>query len=213
MLTLAPVRHPTLVDQVVEHVYERIIRGDLQCGQRVTEDDLAAEFGVSRTPVREAVKRLAELGVVVSYARTRLEVARIAPDDIRQIVQLRSDLECLALRYGMPRITEEDVDRLATLERGCRRLAQSGNRGPTFLADSEFHLAIASLSGNAYLLDALRRLDVKVQLCRAALCQSGENIRSNVQHHRHILKAIRQRDVKRASAAMRRHIHAMLSNV
>jgi DNA-binding GntR family transcriptional regulator len=212
MLAATNTRHPTLVDRLVGHIYDRIVRGELKAGQRITEEELAGEFGVSRTPVREAVKRLAELGVVVVYPRARLEVATATPQDVWQIAQFRLDLECLALRYAMPRISDDDISHLETLARRCQRFAEAGNRIQTFRTDSEFHLAIAALSGNPHLLEALRRLNLKVQLCRATVCLSRQKILSNVQFHERILEAIRRRDVKQATAMMRQHIESTLQD-
>jgi DNA-binding GntR family transcriptional regulator len=204
--------HPTLVDKLVDHVYQCIIRGKLAVGQRITEEQLAADFGVSRTPVREAVKRLVEMGVVVVYPRARLEVASAEPEDLRQISQFREDLECLALAYSLPRLTEDDIQRLVEIVERCEALAQRGSRVDTFRADSDFHLSLAGLSGNSYLLEAMRRLNVKVQLSRAALCLSKPKIRASVRFHQRILKAIRRRDIEEAQTLMRQHIRATLEN-
>lgn len=204
------VRHPTLVDRVVEHVFERIVRRELQPGQRVTEEELAVEFGVSRTPVREAVKRLADMGVVVIFPRARLEVAPVQAEDFCQITQLREDLECLALTLALPRMSEENVGELGKLAGRCQELAERGSRLETFRADSEFHLAIAAMSGNAYLLEALRRLDVKVLLCRVMLCLSEEKIRDSVRFHLELLEAMGRREVEEACALMRQHVRGTL---
>jgi DNA-binding GntR family transcriptional regulator len=199
-------RHPTLVDRVVDEVYDRIARGELRAGQRITEDHLAAEFGVSRTPVREAVKRLAELGVMVIYPRARLEVASADAEMLQQITRLREDLECLALQYAMPFVGDHDIKHLEKLANQCHRLAQSGDRIGTFRADSEFHFAIANLSGNAYLVEALHRLNAKVQLCRATRCLSKKKILSNVRFHQQIIDAMRDRNGEQAITLMRQHI-------
>ena len=199
-------RHLTLVDQVVENVYERIIRGRLKPGQRITEDSLARDFGVSRTPVREAVKCLVEMGVIVAHRWTRLEVAAADAEDIRQINELRADLECLALNCALPRLDQAAMAELETLADRCRRLAQHAGKVEVFRADSGFHLAIARLGGNRHLLDVLTRLDVKVQLCRAFSCISIEKIRHSAAFHRLILEAMQAGDLALAKERMRLHI-------
>lgn len=204
------VRYPTLVDQLVERICERVLRGDIRPGQRVTEEHLAAAFGVSRTPVREAVKRLAEMGVVVVFPRHRMEAASVSGEDLCQINQLREDLECLAIAYALPRMSDEEVAGLERLVNRCDRLAQSGSRFDTFCADSDFHLGIAAHSGNKYLMEALQRIDVKVQLCRSVLCLPKDKIRASVAFHQRILQAIRKRDVGAAQELMRQHIRSTL---
>jgi DNA-binding GntR family transcriptional regulator len=206
------VRFPTLVDQLVEHVYDRILRGQLRAGQKITEDQLAKEFGVSRTPIREATRRLGAMGVVQIYPHSSMEVASASPEDICQINQFREDMECLALTYAIPRMSEEDIDRLDTLASRCQRFAQSGNLLETFGADSEFHLAIAAISGNKYLAAALDRLNIKVQLCRVLMCLSKDKIRASVSFHQKIMAAIRQRNVDEAASLMRQHIRGTLNS-
>lgn len=190
----------------MDYIYEQIISGQLKPGQRITEESLARDFGVSRTPIREAVRRLVEMGVVVAYPRARLEVATADDEDIRQVQELREDLECLALERAMNHLDEPALAELDTLADHCQRLAQRGSKLDTFRADSEFHLAIGRLSGNRHLVEALARLDVKVQLCRAFSCVSMAKIRRSVAYHRQILTAMRQRDTKAAREMLRRHI-------
>jgi len=200
------VRHLTLVDQVVESLYEQIIRGRLRPGQRITEDSLAREFGVSRTPVREAVKRLAEMGVIVAHRWTRLEVVAADAADIRQINELRNDLECLALDYAFRHLDEAALAALDALADRCRRLALRSGKVEVFRADSDFHLAIARIGGNRHLLDLLTRLDVKVQLCRAFSCITIGRIRHSVAFHQQILDAMKAGDLALAKKRMRLHI-------
>jgi len=206
MQTSEQVKHPSLVDRVVEHVYRRIIAGELSPGQRLTEEQIAAESGVSRTPVREAVRRLAELGVVVIHPRARLEVASPEDGEIHEIAELREELEAMSLRLALPNMTDEDLAQLEAACDACRRHAEAGERLETFRADSEFHLALAALADNRYLHEALRRLDVKVQLCRAFACVEMDKIRRDVAGHGRILLALRRRDLAAAETAMRKHI-------
>jgi len=199
-------RHPSLVDRVVEHVYEQIITGQLTRGQRLTEEQIAGEMGVSRTPVREAVRRLAEMGMVVIHPRARLEVASPDEQEIREISALREELEAMALRLAAERISETDLKRLGELDRQCREHAEAGERLATFRADSLLHRTLAELAGNRYLSEALQRLDVKVQLCRAFGCVSMDKIRRDVAAHSKIVAALRRGDLPAAEAAMRKHI-------
>ncbi|NLF33075.1 MAG: GntR family transcriptional regulator [Planctomycetes bacterium] len=206
MLVPLEVGHPTLVDQVVAYVYSRIVAGELSPGQRITEMQLAEDFGASRTPIREAVRRLVEMGVVVARPWARLEVA--APDarEMVQIHQVREELECMALRLAVPSMTEGDFQALRDLVDQCEKLARKCDRVATFRADSRFHLAIAAAGDNRCLVDVLARLDVKVQMCRAFACVSPAKIRRSVAFHRTILDAIERRDVKAAQKLMREHI-------
>ncbi len=200
------VRHPGLVDQLVEHVFDAVIFGRLKHGGELTEEQIATDFGVSRTPVREAVRRLAEMGVIVVRPRCGLEVATFDADDLEQIAVLRAELECLSLRLAMPRITDEEILALNQAADLCDAKLRTKDRIEVFRADSRFHLLLAELSGNLHLADTLRRLDVKVQLCRMVFCASMSKIKSSVQCHRPLLEAIQQRDVRVAEKLLREHI-------
>lgn len=205
------VLYPSLVDRLVDHVSGRIVSGDLLPGAKVTEEEIASDFGVSRTPVREAVKRLAELGLIVVRPRRGLEVVAVDERDVREITQLRAELETFALRLAMPRMTLADIRELEAVARACEALLGGGNRPRIFGADSRWHLAIAACSGNRHLEEALRRLDVKVQLCRMFLCLSDSKVRSSVRFHRRILAAIRKGDAADAEGLLREHIAAASS--
>ena len=209
MIANNDVLHPSLVDRVVDHVSERIISGDLPPGSKVTEDQIASEFGVSRTPVREAVKRLAELGLIVIRPRSGLEVASIDERDVQEITELRAELEAFALRLAASHMTPEDVEELEQISRRCEELAEEGNRSKAFIEDSRFHLAMAALSGNRHLEETLRRLDVKVQLCRMFLCLSDAKVRADVRFHRRILAAIKKGDAEQAEVLLRKHVNGM----
>ncbi len=200
------VRHPGLVDQLVEHVFDAVISGKLKHGSELTEEKIATDFGVSRTPVREAVRRLAEMGVLVVRPRCGLEVASFDADDLEQIAVLRAALECLSLRLAMARITDDEILALSHAADLCDAKLKNKDRVEVFRADSRFHLLLSEFSGNKHLADTLRRLDVKVQLCRMVFCASMKKIKSSVQCHRPLLEAIRNRDARRAERLLREHI-------
>ncbi len=206
MRTVSQVRHPGLVDQLVEHVFDAVIAGRLKHGSELTEEQMATDFGVSRTPVREAVRRLAEMGVLVVRPRCGLEVASFDADDLEQIAILRAELECLSLRLAMTRITDDEILALTRSADMCDTKLKAKDRVEVFRADSRFHLLLAEFSGNLHLADTLRRLDVKVQLCRMVFCASMSKIKMSVQCHRPLLEAIRRRDVRLAEKLLRDHI-------
>lgn len=203
---IASDQHPGLVDRVVEHVFAAVSEGRWAPGTEVTEDQIAADFGVSRTPVREAVRRLAEMGVLVVRPRCGLEVASFDEEDLRQITALRGELECFALRLAMARMEAGEVEALVQAAAACEAKLKSGDRVEVFRADSRFHLLLAEFSGNLHLADTLRRLDVKVQLCRMVFCASMPKIRESVRAHRALLEAIRAKRPAKAEALLRKHV-------
>ncbi|MBA4387962.1 MAG: hypothetical protein C0404_08265 [Verrucomicrobia bacterium] len=209
MQTDKKILHPSLVDRLVEHVVEAILTGELKPGARITEEGLAETYGVSRTPVREAVKRLAEMGVVVVQPRKQLDIASFGDRDLEEIRALRAELECFALRLAMKQAKPDHLVQLEKIAGECEIALKKSGRPDIFKADSRFHLTLAELSGNRYLLDALRRLDVMVQLCRMIFCDSMEKIEQNVLFHRQLIEAMKQGQAAEAEAMLRKHIGAM----
>jgi DNA-binding GntR family transcriptional regulator len=205
---VATAAFPSIVDHLVEQLFQRILSGEYAPGSRLTEEQIAGSSGASRTPVREAVRRLAELGLVVVRPRLGLEIVRIEDSDVAEIRCLRAELESFALRLAVPRLADQDIAGLEASQRRCEELLGSDNRLDVFRRDSAFHLEIARLSGNRYLHETLQRLDAKVLLCRMLLCRTADKIRSTVEYHRTILDAIRRRDAAGACQAMRRHIES-----
>jgi len=200
------VQSPTLVDRVTDDLFQRIVSGSLEPGERLTEEGVAAGLGVSRTPVREAVKRLAEMGLLVVRPRSGLEVVAVSEKDVREVTDLRRELEAFALRLAMARLTAADVRKLEQIQAGCEKLLDAGHRLAVFREDSRLHLAIAGMSGNRHLADMLRRLDAKVQLCRMFMCLDDGKVAVDVRFHRRILAAMKREDAARAEALLREHI-------
>jgi DNA-binding GntR family transcriptional regulator len=203
------VRHPGLVDRLVEHVFTAVIEGRWKHGSEVTEEQIALDFGVSRTPVREAVRRLGEMGVLVVRPRCGLEVASFDEQDLEQITQLRAQLECFALRLAVARMDANEIEAVAKTAAACEATLQGNNRLEIFRADSQFHLLLAELSGNLHLAETLRRLDVKVQLCRMVFYASLTKVKKGVRQHRKIIEAVRKRRSSQAEILLREHILTM----
>ena len=112
----------------------------------------------------------------------------------------------MAVRLFMQKVTDEQIAELKTLQQKCEERIGAGNRLDVFRADGAFHLAIAAMSGNRHLEDALRRLSVKVQLCRMYLCDADKKIAATVQFHNKIVKAMEKRDAARAERLLCQHI-------
>ena len=198
-----------LVDRLVDDISGAIVRGEIAPSAKVTEEQMAADFGVSRTPVREAVKRLAELGLIIVRPRSGLEVVAVDENDVREVTELRSHLEQLAMRLAIERMTLADMRGLQKVATECERLLDEGSRPSVFAADSRFHLEIARLSHNRYLLETLSRLDARVQLCRMFLCLSDAKVKRSVLFHRKILSAMKDADAAGAMRLLKEHIEGI----
>lgn len=197
----------SLADQVYHDIKHLILSGKLQGGNRIPEESLAEQFGVSRTPVREAVRRLDEFGLVRLKPRSYAEVITLSEAEADQVMSVREELEGLAVRQLAEKASGQDMQVLTALAEKCYRSLDEGNVADTFESDSAFHLKIAELSENGILAELMERLDAKVQLVRLMRCTTPETINQNIHVHDKIIEAISVNDPKKAESILREHIH------
>lgn len=208
-----PISKSTLADSVYQQILEAILSGALASGTELSEVTLAAELGVSRTPVHEALLRLTADGLVEHLPNRCDRVMRFTDDDIRAIYDMRNVLECAAVERAAGRM---DADELADLMAEADALAAAPNsrtwatRALDF--DIRLHAAFAAASGN----ERLRAEIVKYRHLVRAFCRlSGTvaNLRQAAQEHQVILKALKARDAAAARRAMAAHVEARLQAV
>ena len=216
MYTTGPVRaaaEPASVESTYSQLRRLIIEGHYAPGTRLVEDRLARELGVSRTPVRQALARVASEGLVQIFPNRGAVVRTFSRDDLTDAYDLRAALEGFAAFRAATRISAEQ---LAELERAAEALEQSLNR-PFASREQEihylvaenqrFHSTIIAASGNGrlpVLLPAV--LDVPLQYRSFNHYTHNERAVSNF-FHRRILDALRARDADRARAMMQEHIY------
>lgn len=152
------VRPQTLAGQVYEHLLRRIHGGDLGPGSPLIEGDLAARLGVSRTPVREALGRLAQYGVVESRPNHGAIVRRLGRAELLHLYQVREALEVMAVELACGRLTEADFERLDALSRAARDDRAAGYLKAFDEFDVGLHQLIAERSGNPILVLEIGKL-------------------------------------------------------
>lgn len=196
----------SLSDRVYHYVKDLILSGELKGGERIPEEVVASRFGLSRTPVREAMRRLEEYGLIKIKPRTYAEVVSLLPDEAPEVAKLRSAIEVLAVGLLVERGSEEDFDELESIADRCREALRKGEIARTFELDSEFHLGVALRSRNSHLFELFEKLDAKVQLLRLVLKLPREHLTKFVAQHQLILNALRKRDRLSAQKLMESHI-------
>lgn len=204
-----PVRLDTykpLREVVFETLREAIINGTLRPGERLMEVQLAEELGVSRTPVREAFRKLELEGFVVMVPRKGAYVAGISLKDITDVFEVRTALEALAAGLAAERITEEEVEEL---ERFLVREAEIIEEGGISLfveSDTEFHDTLYRTSRNRRLIQILSNLRDEIQRFRSVSLAYPGRMREALEEHRKIVGAIAERNVSLAGALALEHI-------
>ena len=193
-------------DQLLRHLRAAIIQGRLRPGQSLTQLDLAAAYGVSRQPVRQAIEVLAAEGLLLKSPQGGVTVTLLEPGWVRDLYEVRAQLEVLAVQHAAARFSQAGLERLATVVVEGQELARRGALTDLINADQRFHHAIYTAAGNRVLLEALGRYWSQVaRVMRAILLLPGYP--ADVWHqHAGIVKALRARDAQRAGALMRTHI-------
>jgi DNA-binding GntR family transcriptional regulator len=195
-----------LSQRVFHHIRGLIVTGTLRGGQRIPEHIIARSLGVSRTPIREALRRLEEHGLVVFERRHAACVATITREDRRRIGEVRLQLSLLSARLLARRATPADGAALKDIAARCQASAERGDRGACFDLDSLLHCQIAERSGNPYLAELTRTLDHKVQLLRNIEEVSQQQLLRGISLHGPLVEALCRGDVSAAENLMSDHI-------
>lgn len=196
----------SLAQQVCDRIKAEILGGRLPPGSRIAEERVVARLAVSRTPVREALRKLAAYGLVTIKPRSWVEVVRLDDRDVEEVLELRAELEALVVRHACGRLSAAVVAELKTLQETAGRALAAGDVAAVFTADSDWHLALARASGHRTALALLEQMDARVQLARMRRCTAAAQVAADVAMHDRILAALVRGDARRAEACMRRHI-------
>lgn len=203
--------HRTLREIVAEEIREMIQRGDLGPGERLLEDRLAEQLGVSRNPVREAIRALEHTGLVEVQPRRGAYVAALDPQQAVELLELRAVLESFAARLAAERRTPPQLaDIRAAFEAG-RAATEANNAVSAARAHRAFHLAIEAAAGNSYLGPAVEPLRARTELVFVVLADRRGLI--GWTEHVAILEAIEAGDPDAAAAAARRHMDSVLDDL
>lgn len=180
---------PTMAALAAEALRSMILSGELVPGDRLPENGLTAQLGVSRSPLREAMSVLEQEGLIVQVPRRGAIVTPLTAHDIYEIYTLREQLEELAIRLGVPAPDDSRLDRLRAAYTALEDATGDDQSEHTRLA-FEFHLALIGLAGHRRLEDAFRSLSLQMQLCMALNRRaraSIESIREDAIRHRPLL--------------------------
>ena len=200
----------TLSDEVYERLRDEIVKGLIRPNERLVEVDLAERLGVSRTPVRESLKRLSADGLIHG-GRHHLVVREHAPAEIREIYESRAALEGFAARLAAQRASQDELDRIASFhERDVTKLVRSPREHIVDVNDG-FHDAIIAAAANDRLLELIRHNREFYFNYRIARMYTDGEAAASLQGHTAILDALLARDADAAEEATRSHVLQALS--
>jgi DNA-binding GntR family transcriptional regulator len=198
--------HRTLWQRVHDHLRDEIISGSLTPGTELHEVALAASFGVSRGPIRDALGRLATEGLVTIRPRRGAVVRALSSDEFIEAYQVREALEIMAVRLAVPKLTGEDLDAMERLIEDMAGLADAGDVQGFFEANAAFHQRFFEASGNGMLAGLYRQIRGQIDRHRLRSVELRGELSRSIAEHRAILSAARARDVERAVALASEHI-------
>jgi DNA-binding GntR family transcriptional regulator len=203
-----------LSDQVYQSIKKDILKHELVPGDRVIEGDLAHRYGVSRTPIREALKRLSQDGFVKPYPNHGYTVATITVRDVQEVFKLRIMLEGEAVALATPLISESNLNQLRdTLTKNLEMTQSDNSLSPIdYLAsNNEFHLNVARASGNLHLVKIISHLlDESNRIIHAKINVVGKK---GIEESLGVIEAMRSRDTTLASQSMQEHIQAVYDRI
>lgn len=195
----------SLADQVFEHLENDILSGKYQRGEVLTELKLSAQLGVSRTPVREALRKLAQEHIIEETTKGSVVIG-IGEADLRDIFEIREEIEGVAAGRLAESITDEQLSELKNALDLQEFYYHKADAEQIKLMDNRFHELIYRFCGSLTYCDTLMPLHKKVQKYRRASVEDKSRAAASVEEHRAIYEAIAKRDAAAAKEAMTIHI-------
>lgn len=195
-----------LRDVVFNTLRQAILRGELKPGERLMEIQLANKLGVSRTPVREAIRKLELEGLVLMIPRRGAEVAEITEKSLRDVLEVRRALESLCVELACDRITEEDIASLRVAATEFEEVLKTGDVTQFAEADVRFHDIIYLATDNQRLVHLLYNLREQMYRYRVEYLKREEVHPVLLAEHEEIIECIEKRNKSRAVETICKHI-------
>ena len=202
-----------LRDVVFHTLRQAILKGELKPGERLMEIKLANQLGVSRTPIREAIRMLELEGLVIMVPRKGAQVAKITEKDLKDVLEVRLGLEDLATRLACQRISREQLEELYRASRNFEKLLDLDDLQALAEADVAYHDVIYKATGNPRLIQLLNNLREQMYRYRIEYLKDSKVRRSLVEEHDAIFASIKKGDSKGAQQMIREHIERQQESI
>lgn len=195
-----------LRDVVFNTLRQSILTGELRPGERLMEIHLADKLGVSRTPIREAIRMLELEGLVTMIPRRGAEVAQITEKNLREVLEVRGALDALAVELACERITQEELEQLKKACDHFEEETKKGSANQVAQADVALHDIILKASRNEKLVQMIGNFSQQMYRYRLEYVKDEAHYEMLILEHQRIYEAIRDRDKERGAEAIRTHI-------
>ena len=205
-LTLNMDAYLPLRDVVFNTLREAILKGELKPGERLMELQLASKLGVSRTPIREAIRMLEQEGLAVTMPRKGAEVAKMTLKDMEDVLEVREALDELAAKIACKKISDDELANLKTIKDEFKRSMDSGDVKKIAEEDVKFHDAIYEATNNAKLVSMMNNIREQMYRYRVEYLKEEQTRNLLVSEHEELVKAIREGDVQKAQDISFHHL-------
>ena len=195
-----------LRDVVFNTLRDAILKGELEPGERLMEIQLAERLGVSRTPIREAIRKLELEGLVLMIPRKGAEVAKISEKSLRDVLEVRRSLEELAAELACQRMDAEALKDLEDAQKAFIQAVESGETMTMAEADEHFHDVIYMGTDNTRLVQILNNLREQMYRYRVEYLKNNEVYEQLLEEHEFLIQAVIKHDKAQAKDIICRHI-------
>ena len=195
-----------LSESLRETIEEEVATGKLLPGTHLDEIELAQRFGVSRTPIREALSLLAGEGLVEIRPRRGAVVAQVTPQRLVEMFEVMAELEAMCARLAARRMSDAELTALEAAHEACRAAAAGRDSDAYFYANELFHQAIYGAAHNSFLSEQAHSLQRKVRPYRRLQLRVRNRVQRSFEEHQAILDALKDGDAEKAVAAIRGHV-------
>ncbi len=204
-------KHRPLSEVVYDQLRQDILAGNIMPGTRMMEVELSIKMGVSRTPIREAIKKLEKEGLVVVEPRRGAYTSQVSRADMIGILEVRQHMDRLAASYAATRGNQADFQRIEACAKAYEIAIKEGDSREIIKCDERFHEAIAEASHNTTLLTLVTELQEMVVRFRYIYYGDPHIVQSMIDEHEEILDAIKTGNAEKAMAVAGNHIDGLIS--
>ncbi|WP_178552220.1 GntR family transcriptional regulator [Frisingicoccus sp.] len=196
-----------LRDVVFYTLRQAILKGELEPGERLMEMQLAEQLGVSRTPIREAIRKLELEGLVLMIPRRGAIVAKITEKDLKDVLEVRASLERLSTKLACERMEEETIEELREAQEAFKAALRGDDITLQAQKDVEFHDVIYKSTNNLRLIQMLNNLREQMYRYRLEYLKDGTSHQKLVEEHEAIIEALSRRDTEETTNIMVGHVY------
>lgn len=195
-----------LAELVYEHVKDMILTKQILCGERIPEEKIVKQLGISRTPIREALRRLSSEGLINIYPNRFAEVITFSEESIKDLGVIRISLDTLAVQLAVQNGSNADFFKLKDIADQCYQAAINGDMFNRNRLDCDFHLMLTEIADNPILMKFQKELYLKIQLLQVTKYVDVKDSLKKIEHHHAIVEKLMERDEVEVIRLIQKHL-------